>query len=100
MPNQTHVKREIPLKMSRAQISRGDSEACHNPVCGSPVASSRRRPKLSCSDRCRQERSILNRAAKLLLPLGPAMGWKILEDLKNGDSQVKAGGEIVNLGAI
>ena len=45
--------------------------------------------RLSCSDQCRQDRSILHPAAKLLLTLGPAKGWEILENLGNEESEDK-----------
>ena len=85
---ESHIERGESMKMRRAQISKGISDACQNPLCRSPVPCSTRRLRLSCSDRCRQDRSILYRAAKLLLPLGPARGWEILENLKNGDTEV------------
>jgi len=94
-----HVGGEISLQMSRAQLSRGISRECQNPLCKASVSSSPRGMRLSCSDRCRQIHSILGRAARLLLPRGAAGAWEILKKLENGDSQGKAQGEIVNPGA-
>jgi len=90
-----HVGGEISSKMSRAQFSRGISRGCQNPFCNAPVLSSARGTRLSCSDRCRQIHSILNRAARMLLPLGSAEAWEMLQQLENGDSQGKPQAEIM-----
>jgi len=93
-----HVGAEIPSKMSRAQFSRGISGECQNPLCKASVPSSTRRMRLSCSDRCRQIHSILRRAARLLVPMGPAGAWEILHSLESGGGDDKAQAEIVNPG--
>jgi len=95
-----HVGGEIPSKMSCARNSKGISEPCRSPLCGSPVYPSSRRIRLYCSYRCRQIHSILGRAARMLLPLGPARTLEILHSLESRGSEDKAGVEIVNPRAI
>ena len=90
------VDREIPSKMSRAQFSRGISEPCRSPLCGSPVYPSTKRLRLYCSYRCRQIHSILNRAAAMFLPLGQTRTWEIIQKLENRGGPGKAGAEIIN----
>ncbi len=93
---ESHIERGESMKMSRAQIARGISELCRNPLCGSPVPPSTRRLRLYCSYRCRQNHSILGRAAKMLLPLGSAGAWGMLLQLENRGSKDKASIEIVD----
>ncbi len=42
----------------------------------------------------------LRRVAVMLLPLGQSTAWEVLQRIGNGGNEDKAGGEIVNLGAI
>jgi hypothetical protein len=54
---------------------------CGNPLCSNTfsrggVANS---PKRFCSDPCKQQASILRRAAALLIDLGKDRGWSVLE---------------------
>jgi len=91
-----HVGGEIPIEIRRAQFSRGISGECQNPLCKASVPSSTRGMRLSCSDRCRQIHSILNRAARLLVHMGPSRTWDLLQKLENGGSQGKAKAEVIN----
>jgi len=79
----------------------GVSETCLNPLCKNPVVTHPKaiHPRRFCSDRCRLNRLMLSRVAKMLLPLGVASGWEILQKLENGDTQGKAKVEIVDSGA-
>lgn len=76
------------------------SEVCSNPLCKNPVVTHPKaiHPRRFCSDQCRLDHWTLRRVAEMLLPLGPAKGWEILQGLGNGDTEDKAGGEIVNPG--
>jgi len=80
---------------------KGVSERCLNPLCENPVVTHPKAIYLRrfCSDRCRMDHWVLRRVAVMLSPLGPAKGWKILQGLENGDTEGKAGGEIVPPGA-
>ena len=57
--------------------------ACENPLCPNTfkaggVANS---PKRFCSDPCKQQASILRRAAALLINLGKDRAWSVLEKI-------------------
>jgi len=80
---------------------------CQNPICRTliePIASDsgkrawRRTPRRFCSESCKKDYHALASVAEMLLPLGPARGWEILERLNNRDGQGKAEGKIVNPG--
>jgi len=75
-------------------------ETRRNPLCTVPLGERKRKPRRYCCDGCKMDVWALRRVAAMLLPLGPARGWEILENLKNGDTQDKAGGEIFKPGAI
>jgi len=89
------------------------SETCQNPICKNqidPLSDNgervwRRTSRRFCSDQCKSDTWVLKQAAKLLLQLGVATGWEILQGLlegsafdlrKNGDGQDKAQSEIVD----
>ena len=84
------------------------SGTCQNPTCSNHITLPsdngrrvwRRTPRRFCSDQCKSDTWVLKQAAKLLLPLGAATGWEILERMENGGTEDKAGGEIVDPGAI
>ena len=80
---------------------KGVSETCRNPLCKNPVVTHPKaiRPRLFCSDRCRLNRLMLSRVAEMLLPLGVASGWEILNRVENRGTLDKAKSEIVNPGA-
>jgi len=65
-----------------------DSEAlCENPVCAVrfPQTGLKMEPRRFCSDGCRQQASVIRRAARLLIPLGQEKTWQTLNFiLKNG----------------
>ena len=57
---------------------------CGNPLCSATfepggVANS---PKRFCSDACKQQTSILRRAAALLIDLGKDRAWSVLEKIR------------------
>ena len=84
------------------RYEQGATGICLNPLCENPVVTHPKavRPRRFCSDRCRLNRLMLSRVAKMLLPLGMVNGWKILERVENRGSEDKAGVEIVNPRAI
>ena len=58
--------------------------ACGNPLCSNTfkpggVANS---PKRFCGDPCKQQASILRRAAALLVNLGKDRAWSVLEKIR------------------
>jgi hypothetical protein len=57
-------------------------ERCGNPICDNPVEPIengwRRTERRHCSEECRQQASIIKRAAALLVPLGKEKAWRIL----------------------
>lgn len=67
------------------------SDTCHNPFCNNPVESGKRKPRRFCSDRCKMDTWALRRVAEMLIPLGPAEGWRVLEDLKSNGLNGKLG---------
>ena len=68
--------------LSRARLAAGKSERCHNPLCNSPIEPLedgwRRTERRYCSDTCRQQTSIIKRAAKLLISLSDEKAIEIL----------------------
>ncbi len=58
----------------------GSERVCANPICSVRFERSGLtiEPKRYCSDQCRQQASILKRAARLLRPLGKNKAWEIL----------------------
>ena len=68
------------------------SEVCSNPLCKNPVVTHPRaiHPKRFCSNGCRLKTYMLVSVAKMLLPLGVAIGWEILQGLGNGDTDLEA----------
>jgi hypothetical protein len=55
-------------------------EACENPLCDSrfqPSGTCMQKRRF-CSDRCRMDHWVLNRAARLLSPLGEETAWEVL----------------------
>jgi len=80
---------------------KGVSGTCSNPLCENPVVTHPKAiyPRRFCSDGCRLNRWVLSRVAEMLLPLGVASGWEILQKLENRDSPGKAKAEIVRFKA-
>ena len=79
-------------------------EQCQNPLCEKRIGEVstgtwRRTPRRFCSGSCQRDDRVLRRVAAMLLPLGQAPAWEILQVLENGDTQGKAQVEIVNPGA-
>ena len=66
---------------------------CENVVVSHPLAS---HPRKFCSNECKLDGWALRRVAEMLLPLGQAKGWEILQSRKNGGSEDKARDEIIN----
>jgi hypothetical protein len=65
-------------------FSEGSQIACANPLCSNTfkpggVANS---PKRFCGDPCKQQASILRRAAALLIDLGKDRAWSVLEKIR------------------
>jgi hypothetical protein len=58
------------------------SETCQNPLCKAPLGPRLRKPKRSCSDRCRLDTWVLARAAKLLFQLEPSEWFAILAGVR------------------
>ena len=74
---------------SSVRLGTAIPERCLNPVCGRPVepiaeGTWRRTPKRFCSDRCKNETSVLRRAAKLLDGLSQGRVRQILKGLNPG----------------
>lgn len=67
------------------RFSRDTSESCHNPLCKATLPERVRRPRYFCSDRCKDETSVLRRAARLLTRLGQGKAWEILTELNGGE---------------
>ena len=69
----TRVQKNNRLKQP-CTTSSGHRERCHNPICHNPLEPIengwRRTERLHCSDKCRQDASIIRRAAAALVPLG------------------------------
>ncbi len=84
------------------------SGTCQNPTCSNHITLPsdngrrvwRRTLRRYCSDQCKLDTWVLKQAAKLLLPLGVATGWEILEGMENGNSAGKAGAEILRYKSI
>ena len=62
----------------------GSEISCGNPLCSVTfkargVANS---PKRFCGDSCKQQASILRRAAALLIDLGKDQAWSVLEKIR------------------
>ena len=59
---------------------------CQNPLCGKQVSAIengwRRTERRFCSDLCKQQASILRRAAALLGPLGKDRAWEIITGVR------------------
>ncbi len=75
---------------SRTLLLAGGFERCLNPVCGKPLepiakGTWRRTPRQFCSDGCKNDASVLRRAARLLARVGQDGAWEILREL-NGDA--------------
>ena len=71
---------------SSARLGKAIPERCLNPVCGKPVepiaeGAWRRTPRQYCSDRCKNETSVIKRAARLLAGLSQGRVAEILEKL-------------------
>ena len=66
-PMMTRVQKNNRLKQP-CTTSSGHRERCHNPICHNPLEPIengwRRTDRLYCSDKCRQDASIIKRAAK------------------------------------
>jgi len=56
---------------------------CENPLCGNSYEQTGlvMNPRRYCSDECKQQGSILKRAARLLVGLDQARVWEILKGL-------------------
>ncbi len=77
--------REIAATSS-VRLGKGIPERCLNPVCGKPVepiseGAWRRTPRRFCSDRCKNETSVIKRAARLLAGLSQGRVTEILMEL-------------------
>ncbi len=66
---------------------------CRNPLCRGPLPTRVRKPRQFCSDQCKNDGSILRRAARLLARLGQVRAWEILREL-NGTGDTKLAGTI------
>ncbi len=80
------------------RLGTGIPERCLNPVCGKPVEANaegtwRRTPRQFCSDGCKNDASVLRRAARLLVRFGQVRAWEILREL-NGTVDTKLAGTI------
>jgi hypothetical protein len=77
-----HRENEVIGLNEPCTTSSGYSERCQNPICGNPVepikAGWRRTERLYCSDKCRQDASLIRRVAAVLVPLGKEQAWKAL----------------------
>jgi hypothetical protein len=65
-------------------LPEGPEIACGNPLCSATfkpggVATS---PKRFCRDPCKQQASILRRAAALLIDLGKDQAWSVLDKIR------------------
>ena len=68
---------------SSVRLGAGIPERCLNPVCGKPVEAIaegtwRRTPRQFCSKECKNDASVLRRAAALLKPLGGIKASSVL----------------------
>jgi hypothetical protein len=63
-------------------VAEKSEERCQNPLCGKQVSAIengwRRTERRFCSDLCKQQASILKRAAAMLEPLGKERAWEII----------------------
>ena len=77
----TRVRKNEGLKQQCTTSS--GHRGCHNPICDKPLEPIqngwRRTERLHCSDKCRQDASIIRRAAEKLIPLGKEDAWQILK---------------------
>jgi hypothetical protein len=78
---QVAIEQETPL-LEPCTTSRGHSERCLNPVCEQqvePIENGwRRTERFYCGDVCRQQASIIRRAAKLIEGLSDQEALKIM----------------------
>jgi len=76
-------------------------EKCLSPVCDNPVISHPRAvwKRRYCSKGCKMDTWVLRKAATMLLPIGPASGWELLQSLTEEDTRYRVKDEIVKSGA-
>jgi hypothetical protein len=62
----------------------GSVIACGNPLCSNTfkIGGVPNSPKRFCADPCKQQASILRRAAALLVDLGKDQAWSMLEKIR------------------
>ena len=62
----------------------GSEIACGNPLCSNmfKIGGVANSPKRFCGDPCKQQASILLRAAALLIDLGKDRAWSVLEKIR------------------
>jgi len=65
---------------------------CQNPLCETRIGEVstgtwRRTPRRFCSDHCQRDVRALRRVAAMLLALGQATAWKILEELDKAEDR-------------
>jgi hypothetical protein len=89
-PMMTRVQKNNRLKQP-CTTSSGHRERCHSPICHNPLEPIengwRRTERLHCSDKCRQDASIIHRAAAALVPLGKDKAWQILKSRLEGKKE-------------
>ena len=68
----------------KTSLSKGSEIACGNPLCSNTFKAGGvpNSPKRFCGDPCKQQTSILRRAAALLIDLGKDQGWSVLEKIR------------------
>ncbi len=73
----------------------GVSGICLNPVCDDPVQTNPKaiHKRRFCSDGCRLDIWAFRRVAEMLLPMGSAEGWRVLEGLKSNGLNRKLGAD-------
>jgi hypothetical protein len=58
---------------------KGSEIVCESPLCDVrfPQTGLKMEPRRFCSDRCRQDTSLIRRVAALLVPLGKEKAWSV-----------------------
>jgi len=65
------------------------AETCSNPLCENPVETHPKaiHPRRFCSNECKLDGWAFKRVAEMLLPLGQAAAWEILEGLDKAEDR-------------
>jgi hypothetical protein len=74
------IDQDQPLKQPCTAKQR-HSERCLNPICRNEVEPNAEADRFYCSDSCRQQASIIRRAAGLLAPVGKDEAWNIIDSI-------------------